>query len=113
MPKVRGVVTEFMEARIQRKQPLAENFLTDNAKARYSQPELTLIGTSDPHFESFEILEIEKLDPEKFKFKVRIYEEYTGQDRVGHFDETLTVIKEEDKYLVNSVERSEYINIKD
>lgn len=111
LPKVKGMVTEFMEAQIQRKQPLAESFLTDNAKAQYSQPELTLVGTSNPHFESFEILEMEKLDSTQFKFKVRIYEEYTGKGRVGCFDETLIVIKSEGGYLIDSFERSGYINL--
>ncbi|XOB40370.1 MAG: endolytic transglycosylase MltG [Candidatus Nealsonbacteria bacterium] len=111
LPKVRGVVTEFMEARIQRKQPLAENFLTNNSKTQYSQPELTLIGTSNPHFASYEVLETKKLNSTKFQFKVRIYEEYTGEGIIGYFEETLTVIKKNNEYLVNSVERGEYINL--
>ena len=112
LPKVREMVTEFMAARIQRKQPLVENFLTDNAKQQYAQPGLTLIGTSNPHFADFEILEREKLNDSQFRFKVRIYEEYTGQGRVGYFDETLTIIKKKNnKYLIDSVERSEYTNL--
>ena len=71
-----------------------------------------MIGTSNPHFADFEILEREKLNDSQFRFKVRIYEEYTGQGRVGYFDETLTVIKRErNKYLIDSVERSEYTNL--
>lgn len=104
-------VANFMEARLERNQPLAESFLTDNAKKQYSQSGLTLVGTSNPHFADFEILEREQLGNNQFSFKVRIYEEYTGQGRVGYFDETLNVIKSEDKYLIDSVKRSEYTNL--
>ena len=105
-------VVAFMKARIQRDQEFALSWLTDNAKQQYAQPGLTLIGTSNPHFADFEILEREKLNDSQFRFKVRIYEEYTGQGRVGYFDETLTVIKRErNKHLIDSVERSEYTNL--
>ena len=107
----KSVVVGFMEARLQRDKERASNWLTDNAKQQYSQPGFSLIGTSNPHFASFEILEIERLDSEKFKFKVRIYEEYTGKGRVGYFDETLTIIKSENRYLIDSVEHSEYTNL--
>ena len=104
-------VTAFMESRLRRDREMALNWLVEKAKQQYAQPGLTLIGTSNPHFASFEIRKIEKLDSEGFKFKVRIYEEYTGQDRVGYFDETLIVIKSGDRYLVDSVERGEYIDL--
>jgi len=107
-----SAVVAFMKARIQRDQEFALSWLTDNAKQQYAQPGLTLIGTSNPHFADFEILEREKLNDSQFRFKVRIYEEYTGQGRVGYFDETLTVIKRErNKHLIDSVERSEYTNL--
>jgi len=107
-----SAVVAFMEARIQRDRELALSWLTDNAKQQYAQPSLTLIGTSNPHFADFEILERNKLDDAQFKFKVRIYEEYTGQGRIGYFDETLTVIKmERNKHLIDSVERGEYTNL--
>jgi len=73
---------------------------------------LTLTGLSNPHFADFEILEREKLNNSQFRFKIRIYEEYTGEGRVGYFDETLTVIKRErNKHLIDSVERGEYTNL--
>ena len=106
-----SAVVAFMKARIQRDQEFALSWLTDNAKQQYTQPSLTLIGTFNPHFADFEILEREKLNDSQFRFKVRIYEEYTGQGRVGYFDETLIVIKTEDKYLIDSFERSQYANL--
>lgn len=106
-----GVIVEFMEARLQKDRERALNWLTDNAREQYSQPGLTLLGSSNPHFASYKILEIEKLDSNRFKFKVRIYEEYTSEGMIGYFDETLVVIKSNDKYKVDSVERSEYTNL--
>lgn len=108
--RAKTTVGAFMNARIQRNQLLSESFLTDNAKEQYSQPGLTLTGTSNPHFASFERGKTERLDSTQFKIKVRIYEEYTGKGRVGYFDETLIVIKSGDNYLIDSVERGEYVN---
>ena len=106
-----STVVGFMNARLQRNADMASFWLSNNAKLQYSQPGLTLIGTSNPHFESFEILEIDKLSSTQFEFKVRIYEEYTGEGRIGYFDENLIVNKINDKYLIDSVERGEYINL--
>lgn len=109
--RAKATVGTFMSARIQRNQLKAEEFLTDNAKEQYSQPGLTLIGTSNPHFVSFDIGKIERLDSTRFKLKVRIYEGYNGQEKVGYFDETLIVIKSGDKYLIDSVKRGKYVNL--
>ena len=107
-----SAVVAFMKARLQRNEELALSRLTDGAKGQYLlRSDLPLTGLSNPHFADFEILEREKLDSEKFKFKVRIYEEYTGQGRVGYFDEALTLIKNGDRYLVDAFERSEYTNL--
>jgi len=107
-----AVVVAFVEARIQKDQELALSWLTDNAEGQYLlQSDLPLTGLSNPHFSDFEILEREKLNDSQFRFKVRIYEEYTGQGRVGYFDETLIVIKSGDKYLIDSFERSQYIDL--
>ncbi len=67
-----------------------------------------MVGLSNPHFTDFEIFEREELNDAQVRIRVRIYEEYTGQGEVGFFDETLTVIKKGDRYLIDSVERSQY-----
>jgi hypothetical protein len=109
-----SMVVAFMEARLQRDEELALSWLTENAKEQYLfLSELSLVGLSNPHFADFEILEREKLDDTQFIFRVRIYEEYTGRGKVGFFDETLSVIKNGEKYLINSVERSQYTNLID
>ena len=89
---------------------LGDCFLVSGRVWIFTLSGLTLTGLSNPHFADFEILEREKLNDSQFRFKVRIYEEYTGQGRVGYFDETLIVIKSRERYLINSVERSEYTN---
>jgi len=107
-----SAVVAFMEARLQRDEELALSWLTDNAGGQYlSRSDLPLTGLSNPHFAEFEILEREELNDTQFRFRVRIYEEYTGQGKVGFFDETLTVIKSGDKYLIDSFERGEYTNL--
>lgn len=110
-----STVVAFMEARIQRDQELALSWLTINGSGQYlSRSDLPLTGLSNPHFADFEILEKEKLDSTQFRFKVRIYEEYTGQGGAGYFDETIIVIKEEEKYMIDSLEeRSEFKTIID
>lgn len=107
-----STVVAFMEARIQRDQGLALSWLTDNGEGGYLlRSDRPLAGLSNPHFADFEILEREQLGNNQFSFKVRIYEDYTGQGRVGYFDETLTVIKEKKKYLIDSVELNQYTDL--
>ena len=109
-----ATIREFMESRLARDEERATVWLTKKGKEQYSQAGLTLLGTSNPHFANFEILEIEKINSEKFRFKVKIYEVYTGEGIIGYFEETLTIIKSEeneDRYLIDSVERSEYTNL--
>jgi hypothetical protein len=101
-----------MEARIQRDQELALSWLTDNGEEKYLlRSDLPLTGLSNPHFAYYEIIGQEKLNDTQFRFEVRIYEEYTEQDEVGFFNETLTVIKNKNKYLIDSVERSQYTDL--
>jgi len=110
---VESSVVAFMEARLQRNEELALSWLTDNAEGQYLlRSDLPLTGLSNPYFADFEIREIEKLASTLFKFKIRIYEDYTGEGRVGYFEEVLTVIKIGDRYLVDSVKRGEYFNVK-
>jgi len=106
-------VIAFMEARIQRNYEEALIWLTDNAGGQYlSRSDLPLTGLSNPHFADFEILEREKLDSKRFKFKVRIYEEYTSEGIIGYFDETLIVIKINEDYVIDSLdERSAFYNL--
>ena len=105
-------VGKFMEARLENNQPLAESFLTDNAKKQYSQPGLTLVGTSNPHFVNRDLLGCQKKSEDKYLCKVRIYEGLTADEKAtDYFDEYLTVIKSDNKYLVDSVQREKYVNI--
>lgn len=113
IPSSTVAVQEFMKARIERDEKKTLSFLTDNAKTQYLLGEngLSLTGTSNPHFADFIILERQVLNTTQFRFKVRIGEEYTGQGKIGYFDETLTVVKQGYKYLIDSAERGEYTNL--
>ena len=108
-----SAVVTFMEARIQRNEEMALSWLTDNAEGQYLlRSDLPLTGLSNSHFADFEILETEKLNTTQFKFRVRIYEEYTDEGIIGYFDETLSVIKSNVIYMIDSLEeRSDYFNL--
>ena len=108
-----SAVVAFMEARLQRDYEGALIWLTDNAGGQYlSRSDLPLTGLSNPHFADFQILEKEKLETTQFRFKVRIYEEYTGEGIIGYFDETFNVIKSNGGYMIDSLEeRSDYFNL--
>ena len=66
-----------------------------------------MIGTSNPHFASYKVLETEKLSDEEFKFKVRIFENY-GNSPAGYFDEDLILKKVGNKYLIDEAKRGKY-----
>ncbi|MBZ9571916.1 hypothetical protein KJA15_01080, partial [Patescibacteria group bacterium] len=108
-----SAVVAFMEARLQRDYEGALIWLTDNAGGQYlSRSDLPLTGLSNPHFADFQILEKEKLETTQFRFKVRIYEEYTGEGIIGYFDETVIVIKINENYMIDSLEeRSAFYNL--
>ncbi len=117
-----AMIIDFMDSRIklayEGKGDLdkVKSYLTNNAKEDYSQIQFidfALIGISNPHFSRYEILEIEKLDSFKFKFIVRIYEEFTGEGETGCFDEVLTAIPVGKEYLIDSVEKRDCTNFQD
>jgi hypothetical protein len=94
----------------------AKSCLTNHAREDYSQMQFidfALVGISNPHFSRFEILKIEKLNFDKFKFTVRIYEELTSEGEIGYFDEILTVMPVGKEFLIDSVEKKDYVNIQD
>jgi len=101
-------VEEFMKARMKGDLPLAEKFLTSKAKKEYQKPGYSLVGTSNPHFFKYEILEND-YDQAKgiITCKVRIYEAMGIKDEpYGFFDETLVMDVETGK--IDSVLRSGY-----
>jgi len=86
-------------------------YLTGEAKEEVQKWPVTF-GTSNPHLESFEIISSKKLDTTEFEFVVREYQEYTGEGVIGYNDETLVVIKVNDKYLISSIKAGEYVDLK-
>lgn len=120
LAKAENALSGFMEKRINGYSWKVPSYLTENAKEEYSLSGLILIDTVNSHFSSFEILEKKKIKPGEFRFKVRIYKRYTsgtclGQsctrgEPTGYLNETLIVIKGQDKYLVDSVEKGQYMD---
>ncbi len=113
-----NMITEFMNVRMVRDTKQAKSYLTEKGQDSYSEIgfiDFALVGISNPHYSHFEILEINKLDSTRFIFVVRIYEAYTEEKVVfyQYFDEELTVIKSDNKYLVDSVKRGEYGIVQD
>jgi len=90
---VRAFVTDFMEARIGRDADRARSFLAPFAAEQYDDGEdgLTLIGTSNPHFESWEFVSIQAADANSYEVQVTVAEAYTESDETSSFEEVLFV----------------------
>ena len=88
----RGVLKDFMEARIDGDEDQAIIYLTEEAMTQKVRGDFNLVND----FKSYTILNTEKLDKDKFRFKVKIYK------KIGHILETITLIKVFDKYYVDS-----------
>lgn len=105
-------INSFMSARIKRDEELSLSWLTDNAREQYlSRSDIPLTGLSNPHFVDFKILETKRLNTTQFRFKIRVYEGLTNKGVIGYFDETIIVIKIDENYLIDSLEkRSNFYN---
>ena len=90
------MLNKFMEFRIEKDEARAAGFLTEGAMEQKAQAEFFLID----NFSNYEILKIEKLAPEKYRFIIKLYQE----GGMGDFVEAIIVIKILDKYYINSIE---------
>lgn len=90
-----SVLEKFMLARIGRREAQALAYLTERAMEQKRGNEFSLINK----FEDYEILAIEKLEENKFRGAVKIYEEERKD-----FVEVIILIKILDKYYIDSVE---------
>lgn len=91
--EVRAFVTDFMEARMARDEQRARAYLAPFAAEQYDEGEdgLTLIGTSNPHFESWEFVSIQAADASSYEVQVVVTEVFTDSDRTSEFAEVLFV----------------------
>jgi len=89
------VLDKFMQMRIDKNEKGTLRYLTEGAVQQRDQAEFSLLDD----FESYEILQSEKLDEEKYRYVVKIYEE-----GMGDFIEVITLIKILDNYYIDSVQ---------
>ncbi len=89
------VLDKFMQMRIDKNEKGALRYLTEGAVQQRDQAEFSLLD----NFESYEILQSEKVDEEKYRYVVKIYEE-----GMGDFIEVITLIKILDNYYIDSVQ---------
>ena len=90
------MLNKFMAARLVRQEDQAKIYFTENAMEQYIQNKFVLIND----FKSFEILNTERLEDEKFRFTVKIQE----NNNISEIIEIITIIKISDQYYINSVE---------
>ncbi|MDI6592052.1 MAG: hypothetical protein QME61_03940 [Patescibacteria group bacterium] len=89
-----NVLDKFMEARIEKNENQAIHYLTERAMEQKIKGEFELIND----LQSYEILKTEKLEKNKFRFTVKIYEES------GWLVEIIILNKILDRYYIDSVQ---------
>ena len=88
-------LNNFMYARLNKQEDQAKIYFTENTMEQYMENEFVLING----FQSFEILNNEKLEDTKFRYALRIQE----NDGINNIIETITVIKILDQYYIDSI----------
>lgn len=92
----KDLLKKFMEARIKKNQDQAIVYFTENAWHQHSENAFNLIN----NFQSYEILKVEQIGGNKFKFAVKIQEKEKTKSMV----EIISVIKILDQYFIDSIE---------
>jgi hypothetical protein len=92
----REVLDAFLAARIEKNEKKASRYLTERAMAQKIRGDFALIND----FESYEVLDVEKLEEFKYKFTVKIYE----KEKLGYLVELITLVQILDQYYIDSVE---------
>ena len=90
------ILDGFMEARIDKDEKAAERYLTEASMEQKIQKEFSLVDS----FESYETIKAERLEQDKYRYLVKIYEEGGQRD----FIEVIILVKILDKYYVSSVQ---------
>lgn len=99
---------QFLEAWIHRNAEQGVQMVTGAVKERYSEEQLStyFVGTSNPHHQAYEITSGEQIDEDSYRFKVWMYEHYTGVEVLFDHPEPsyLTVIRTDDEqWLINEL----------
>jgi hypothetical protein len=80
----------FLDARIDRDAAAAMAYLSEEAWTLYGG-EVGVVGLSNPHLESYEVLLRVDLAASTTRFTIRIHEVYTGEPQIWLSTETITV----------------------
>jgi|GEM_PF-3335015 len=110
--RARRTVDDFMRARMQRNAELARGYVNEYARAQYARDSFMLLGTSNPYFARYEIIDAEELDADRVRVDVQIFEQYSDADEYsGSFVEKLMLVRRSDgRYMVDSVEKTRAVD---
>ncbi|MCK4781607.1 hypothetical protein KAS79_01635 [Candidatus Parcubacteria bacterium] len=92
----KDLLERFMDTRLEKNEAQALTYFTERTMEQYYQDKFILID----NFESFEILEAQKLEETKFRFTTKI----KTKDEMNYFVEVITVNKILDSYYIDSIE---------
>ena len=93
---IEDVLDKFMQLRIEENEIGAMRYLTEGAVEQKMQGEFALVD----NFTSYQILNSEKINQDKYRYVVKIFE----GDGLVDFVEVITLIKILDQYYIDSVE---------
>lgn len=92
---------QFLEAWVNRDGKQGAQTVTAEVKDLYSEEQLSayFVGTSNPHHQAYEITGSDQIDENSYRFKVWMYEHYTGVEVLFDHPEPsyLTVVRTEDE----------------
>jgi len=91
-----SALDKFMHARIGKNEQAATIYLTEVAMEQKNSNEFSLLG----NFETYEILNQDKLPDDRYRFAVKIYD----SDKTNDWVEVITLNKILGQYYVDSVE---------
>jgi len=101
----------FLEKRLARDLEGARTYLSEEAREVLKEPG-EIIGVSNPHYSSYSIMFINPEGQGRFSAVVRITESTTSEGEIGYFDEELGLVYRDGKYLVDSIRKSPFVNLK-
>jgi len=91
-----SALDKFMRARIGKNEQAALNYLTEFAMEQKNSDRFSLLGD----FQTYEILNQDKLPDGRYRFAVKIYDSDEMNDRV----EIIILVKILDRYYIDSIE---------
>jgi len=98
----------FLEAWVHRDGEQGALTVTAEVKRLYSEEQLAayFAGTSNPHHQAYEVTGSEQINDNAYRFKVWMYEHYTGAEVLFEHPEPsyLTVVRTEDeRWLIDEL----------